>query len=117
MRFGSPTPCSQRAMDNECRSGAVRPGRRHRMPTERTVSGPEKDWLTREECAIALGITSKALDKMHRTGKFPPPIEVINGRPMWHWFDVVAYMHLLSRGVRWSVDAVKALADDETETG
>ena len=44
-------------------------------------------FLTRKQTAEALGIHPCTLDRKWRSGKFPPPAEIL-GRPMWTEADV-----------------------------
>ena len=46
-------------------------------------------FLTRKQTAEALGIHPCTLDRKWRSGKFPPPAEIL-GRPMWTEADVEA---------------------------
>lgn len=65
---------------------------------ERTIWGPEKDYLTRQEVLDYLRISDTTLTRVMKKGLFPKPVAMgeETGR-CWLWLDVIAYAHLRSR--------------------
>lgn len=75
---------------------------------QRSINGPDKDWLSLDEAAAYMGIGASTLKSLVRSGKFPQGAGVTGNRRMWGWMDVVAYMHMASR-------SPAPMPDDETE--
>jgi len=64
---------------------------------QRSINGPDKDWLTADEAAAWMGIAGSTLEDLVVKRRFPPGVRVTGRRRMWSWMDCVAYMHLRSR--------------------
>jgi hypothetical protein len=64
---------------------------------QRTINGPEKEWLSARECCKYLSVGPKGFAHLQKHG-FPPPVEIAPNVQRWNWMDVVAYMHLKQRG-------------------
>jgi len=64
---------------------------------ERRISGPDRDWLTLDQCAEWIGVSPDTLEREIDSGRFPPGVEVSKKNKRWGWLDCVAYMHLLGR--------------------
>jgi hypothetical protein len=64
---------------------------------ERTVNAPEQDWLTREQAAAWLGVDVGVFLDLVKEGTVPQPIELPRRQKRWHWMDLVAGAHLLTR--------------------
>lgn len=65
---------------------------------ERSIQTPDKEWLTRREAARWLNIGVDSFDKLvERENLLPIVIGPKSHR--WHWMDVVALAHLLTRRV------------------
>jgi hypothetical protein len=69
------------------------------MP-ERHINGPAKDYLTEAEAAEWLGLEADDFREFVRMGCIPRglPWGKIPKKHRWHWLDVVAIGHLVSRG-------------------
>lgn len=84
----------------------------------RQVNGPDKDWLTLDETAAALGVSSSTLERLIKGGRFPKGAAVSDANKAWNWQDVTSYLHLAGRfGADWSppsaVKPAKGGKDDE----
>lgn len=65
---------------------------------ERTVYAPDKETLDESEAAWWLGIKEGVFKKLVERGVLPPGIPFGPRTHRWHWMDLVAVLHLLSRG-------------------
>lgn len=66
---------------------------------DRTVSGPDRDVLLKEEVCQYLRISDTTLDQLIKRGLFPKPVPFgeKGGRPVWMWEDVWAFRWLRMR--------------------
>ena len=64
---------------------------------ERRISGPDRDWLTLEQCAEYLGVPPSILEAEQKRGRFPPGVEVSPKNLRYGWLDCVAFAHLRMR--------------------
>lgn len=64
---------------------------------QRSINGPERDWLSLDEIAAYTGIGSPTLQQMINSGNFPQGTKHSARIVKWSWLDVVAYMHLASK--------------------
>jgi hypothetical protein len=71
---------------------------------ERTIQAPDTDTLDDEQAARWLGIKVGVWRKMVAAGVAPQPMRFGTRTPRWHWMDVVAVLHLLSRGMPGAAD-------------
>jgi len=77
---------------------------------QRSITGPDKDWLTLDEAAAYMGLSGSTLKRLIDSGKFPKGARVTGKILLWGWMDVVAFMHLASRS-----PGDDETADEETE--
>lgn len=63
------------------------------------MSGPDRDVLTKAEVAAYLALSEDTIDRLVERGLFPTAIYLTPKNKVWGWMDVVAYLHLLGRGV------------------
>ncbi len=66
---------------------------------ERKVNAPDKETLDSMECAQFLGIGEGVWDGIVKRGEAPKGIPFGKKTVRWHWMDVVAVLHMMSRGV------------------
>jgi predicted DNA-binding transcriptional regulator AlpA len=64
---------------------------------QRTIHGPEKEWLDLTDVLLWIGVSEGTLRRWIRDKQFPPGVNVGGKSLKWGWLDVVAFMHLRSR--------------------
>ena len=68
----------------------------------RLIDGARRDWLSDEQCARWIGVSTTLFHQLVDAGRFPAQVVLGRGgrKPAkWHWLDAVAYMHLRGRGL------------------
>ena len=64
-----------------------------------TVHGPDSEYLELPEAARYLGVSARTFRRLVAAGHLPKPVRAGRANGRWHWLDLVAYLHLRSRGV------------------
>jgi predicted DNA-binding transcriptional regulator AlpA len=81
---------------------------------QRSVNGPDHEWLTMPEvCQWLGGIGDSTLKKLIRDGKFPPGVRISHNTVRWNWMDVVAYSHMAQRLAGMFGNGTASAGDDE----
>jgi hypothetical protein len=75
---------------------------------ERKILAPEKETLDETEASIWLNVKVGVFRSLVKRGCLPPGMPFGPRTLRWHWMDLVAYTHLLSRG------CFKIQAEEET---
>lgn len=76
-----------------------------------TLDGPDHEYVTLSDAAKYLGVSQRTVRRLVTSGHLPPPVRVGRGTGgRFKWLDLVAYLHLVSRGVDFA--AAKPLPED-----
>lgn len=62
---------------------------------QRTVDGPEQDFLELSEVATYLRLSTSTLKRLIRDGTFPRPVEMSAGVKVWPWKDCLLWALLV----------------------
>lgn len=67
---------------------------------QRTITAPDWEWGSREQCAAYLNIDVEQFKLWVRTGRFPfPPVSYGRKTLRWYWMDIVCYSHMRQRNI------------------